>query len=381
MKKTRGITLIALIVTIIVLLILAGVTIRLTLGEKGIFKLAELARKNYTNAALYEANELDKFLDKTEHIPTIEEENFITLYSGKANETTSIYDLADTIDNYDYLIIYCDNSTAGGMVSMMIETSVIMENDLDQFFMTNSGNVSATLRYIRFGFLDKNKFKLSNTTGNSYIKRIAGLKKGKIKKVELLTSVANEEKEYALSQSINNFDYVLVYADNEEIQGTSTSILGKEIAKTNGFLTINWDSNMTRAIRYHFANDKILKVIAISHQSKIIRIVGLQFNHAEKQILYSGTESENNKKYVLTDNIRNYDMIVTYADCQTPKGMASNILETKYIEEGKGKYMATLSPSNTIRIVRFIFEDLNSFTTYGIVGQAYIPRIEAIRFK
>ena len=55
-KKTRkkmynnGITLIALIITIIVLLILAGVTINLTLGENGIFKTAEMAGKNYTQA-------------------------------------------------------------------------------------------------------------------------------------------------------------------------------------------------------------------------------------------------------------------------------------------------------------------------------------------
>ncbi len=51
-KRTnnKGITLIALIITIIVLLILAGVTINLTLGENGIFRTAEMAGKNYTQA-------------------------------------------------------------------------------------------------------------------------------------------------------------------------------------------------------------------------------------------------------------------------------------------------------------------------------------------
>ena len=47
---SRGITLIALVITIIVLLILAGVTINLTLGENGIFRTAEMAGKNYTQA-------------------------------------------------------------------------------------------------------------------------------------------------------------------------------------------------------------------------------------------------------------------------------------------------------------------------------------------
>ena len=49
-NNNNGITLIALIITIIVLLILAGVTINLTLGENGIFKTAEMAGKNYTQA-------------------------------------------------------------------------------------------------------------------------------------------------------------------------------------------------------------------------------------------------------------------------------------------------------------------------------------------
>ena len=40
-RKERGITLIALMITIIVLLILAGVTLSLTLGERGIFKTAK----------------------------------------------------------------------------------------------------------------------------------------------------------------------------------------------------------------------------------------------------------------------------------------------------------------------------------------------------
>ncbi len=49
-KNEIGITLIALIITIIILLILAGVTINLTLGENGIFRTAEMAGKNYMEA-------------------------------------------------------------------------------------------------------------------------------------------------------------------------------------------------------------------------------------------------------------------------------------------------------------------------------------------
>ena len=57
MKKQRGITLIALVITIVVLIILAGVAINLTIGENGIFTRAEEAKLQYEIAQAEE--ELD----------------------------------------------------------------------------------------------------------------------------------------------------------------------------------------------------------------------------------------------------------------------------------------------------------------------------------
>ena len=59
--KTNGITLIALVVTIIVLLILAGVAISLSIGDNGIFKRAKEAEKIYTEKAKEEEEMLDNF--------------------------------------------------------------------------------------------------------------------------------------------------------------------------------------------------------------------------------------------------------------------------------------------------------------------------------
>ncbi len=53
-KNSKGITLIALIITIILLLILAGVTIHFTLGENGILRNAEVAGKKYSEATVKE---------------------------------------------------------------------------------------------------------------------------------------------------------------------------------------------------------------------------------------------------------------------------------------------------------------------------------------
>ena len=69
LKKERGITLIALVITIVVMLILAVVTINLTLGNNGIFQRAKTAKEQYQNAEDYEkskikliTNDIDSFI-------------------------------------------------------------------------------------------------------------------------------------------------------------------------------------------------------------------------------------------------------------------------------------------------------------------------------
>lgn len=65
LKGQKGITLVALIVTIVVLIILAGVTLTIALGSNGIFIKARNAANYYDNAArneMYVLNEADNEL-------------------------------------------------------------------------------------------------------------------------------------------------------------------------------------------------------------------------------------------------------------------------------------------------------------------------------
>ena len=59
MGKQKGITLVALVVTIIVLIILAGISINLILGENGIITQAQRARELQINAEAHEKDILD----------------------------------------------------------------------------------------------------------------------------------------------------------------------------------------------------------------------------------------------------------------------------------------------------------------------------------
>ena len=81
-KGNEGITLVALVITIIVLLILAGITISLTIGQNGIITRAQEAGKNYLDAQDQEVAGLNNF-DKTV-------ENIITGIGIEKNPSTEI---------------------------------------------------------------------------------------------------------------------------------------------------------------------------------------------------------------------------------------------------------------------------------------------------
>ena len=70
-KQTKGITLIALIITIIVLLILAGVTITMLTGDNGILKQATNARKTNSKAELEEQVKLAVMASKVNNTASI----------------------------------------------------------------------------------------------------------------------------------------------------------------------------------------------------------------------------------------------------------------------------------------------------------------------
>jgi len=59
-EQNSGITLVALVVTIIILIILAGVSIHLILGKNGMINMAERAKKDYINGEQEEENSLEK---------------------------------------------------------------------------------------------------------------------------------------------------------------------------------------------------------------------------------------------------------------------------------------------------------------------------------
>lgn len=64
-QKKKGITLIALVITIVIMLLLAGVAIQMSLGENGIIVKSAQAKKEQAKAELYEVAKMEYLNLKT----------------------------------------------------------------------------------------------------------------------------------------------------------------------------------------------------------------------------------------------------------------------------------------------------------------------------
>lgn len=86
-ERNKGITLVALVITIIILLILAGITIDLTIGQGGIIRRAQEAGKNYQEASKREEEELTNFLSQADDIINNIEIKFPEIYVALKGDT------------------------------------------------------------------------------------------------------------------------------------------------------------------------------------------------------------------------------------------------------------------------------------------------------
>ena len=117
--RNKGITLIALVITIIILLILAGVAISQLTG-RGLFEKVQLAKEEYENAQEKENGTLKNYEDvingvigsrETVTIPKDEYEElknkgeYELIGEGKISSTSDNIELNKSIENYRYLLL------------------------------------------------------------------------------------------------------------------------------------------------------------------------------------------------------------------------------------------------------------------------------------
>lgn len=129
-KNSKAITLIALVITIIVLLILAGVVINLTIGENGIFKIAKHAAKKYTDAEQDEKNNLGELLAEANNIINGTDSNNNELPYGTIIKTQdNINYTADGVGNI--IPVPVGFSPMTGDSKGTKNTGFVIKNDID----------------------------------------------------------------------------------------------------------------------------------------------------------------------------------------------------------------------------------------------------------
>ena len=137
-KKVKGITLISLVITIIILLILAGVTISLTLGDNGIITQAQKAKEAQEIAAIKEDIQLailDKELEKGGTGLTKEELEEI---AGNYGEIQEDGNTIKTEDGYEIKIdeIYQEEVVTGGNEVTDNEVIITLQERLEKLEQT-----------------------------------------------------------------------------------------------------------------------------------------------------------------------------------------------------------------------------------------------------
>ena len=161
-NKQSGITLVALVVTIVVLLILAGISITLVLDNNGIIKKAGESRDKYSNASANEQEQLDTADSDIDKILGIDKSEF-----GKIKSSGNYVEENKTVKdkNGDTVVIPKGFKVAEDSGSSVIEGVVIEDDDIfngrgNQYVwvpVTKDANGDATTPYSDSGTLSNGK--------------------------------------------------------------------------------------------------------------------------------------------------------------------------------------------------------------------------------
>ena len=320
-RQVKGITLIALVVTIIVLLILAGVAITLTVGDNGLFIRAEIASKEYTIAEIQEELTFaiqDVIMDAIEKGQSATIDDMVNALEKIGADATDIGGIIEgEYKNHGFTIDENNNITVGDKLTgaKPVGTFTLLTEDPD---------------------LDEVDFQITATTTEGDIESIIPLNDGIIQKTENSVS----DKIYTVSQ---NGKYKF------KITGTNKRITIFETDEiTNTIETIEAESMFDGISKANSGGTKKIKV-RVGDSQEIYRV---NIIRVEGNLVLDGTDKG------ITGITRSEN---TYA-----VGLESDIGTTEAGEAGYAKNTAVLKVEGDLTINQNI--TLTSLTATGKIG-------------
>lgn len=242
MKNNKGITLLTLVVTIVVLIILAGITINATLGDNGIINKAQESKNKLEDAVNSDQEKLNSLLDEFNNIM---DTSYISIQ--ESHTTTSITLIAETnmedVTEYEFFI---DGKSYGKQKDKTFTTNITLENK-DPYIPSGFTHTEGTIDtgYVIQDITLGNEFvwiPVKSKTFTAYA--TATNEEGNTKKSSEITIEISE-----LTRELNAGGNVITYTEWEEIEGSiddkkSIAYFKESVIRNSGFYIGRYEMGM-----------------------------------------------------------------------------------------------------------------------------------------
>jgi len=303
-KDNRGITLIALVITIIVLLILAAVSISTLTGENGLLTKASDAKTKTVNANIFEQLQIEEMSHKTDKaagtttksfieylkdkfiITAIDEENGIWLIDVE-KLLGSKQSLGNGTYPNDVYTLEQENPPTGSLINTKIASTTpikVAETTTSKTYKVvyhgNSTSEELVIGSLSDGFAGNETDDYDKIYAYFYGKK------------------PNDFSEW------DNFNHKVIYKDNTTvgILGSEiTKIGGKDSSRTGSYIYIEYNNNIY-VFDYDYATDKVTAIEKMNIDKKTFGEQGT----GEKKVLVTPS-TPNNLIHVNYDNSKTYE--------------------------------------------------------------------------
>ena len=151
-KNKNGITLIALVITIVIMLLLAAVAIQLTIGENGLIVKATKAKAEQAKSELYDTAKLEYLNLKTIAVTNDQPKPKVEAVLSETNFLSKYNIVGDNIINKNNEVIDTKENLLKELekLSSSSDTPTIADEDKDKFILKINVNETTNLEIIQF---------------------------------------------------------------------------------------------------------------------------------------------------------------------------------------------------------------------------------------
>jgi len=347
MNKQRGITLVSLVVTIIVLIILAGVSINAILGENGIITMVKQAKENVEQSQIEEQTQLNELYMQIEEGDTSEGISYDAI--AKLTEFKKI--IAKAITNKGITTNETDSA------NIMAENIEKLQNDIGIKGPVDGGNYDNP--YIPSGFIHINGEGTWNsgyiikdiTTWNEFVWVPCVLDQSKIKegdKVEIFKKTLPTTT--STTDIYNRYNSINLTITGEE--GTSANELEESVEKYGGFYIARYEAGIEGVIDNYNLSTKVSSNGSIKPLSKAGKGVWNYISRADAITI--SANMINNSSTIKTALISGAAWDTTLQWMVNSSENATNEPNINYDTNSKGKgWYNDVSPSDTRHITGY----------------------------